>query len=65
MVQSVRFYIILTLSIQLSKSASLRSGGGLVTPGSRVNVVGMNCNINCAAMNIYFSASDAISIVKT
>lgn len=34
----------LTLSIQLSKSASLRRGGGLVTPESRVNVVGVNCN---------------------
>lgn len=37
---------LLTLSIQLSKSASLRSGGGLVTPESRVSVVGMNCNIS-------------------
>lgn len=34
----------LTLSIQLSKSASLKSGGGLVTPESRVNAVGVNCN---------------------
>lgn len=32
------------MSIQLSKSASLRSGGGLVTPESRVNDVGINCN---------------------
>lgn len=36
---------LLTLSIQLSKSASVRSGGGLVTPESRVKVVGTNCNI--------------------
>lgn len=30
--------------MQFSKSASLKSGGGLVTPESRVNVVGINCN---------------------
>lgn len=35
---------LLTLSIQVSKSASLKSCGGLVTPESRVKVVGMNCN---------------------
>ena len=29
--------------MQLSKSASLKRGGGLVTPESRVNVVGVNC----------------------
>lgn len=34
------------MSIQLSKSASLKSGGGRVTPESRINVDGMNCNIN-------------------
>lgn len=33
----------ITLSIQVSKSASLKSGGGLVTPESRVSVVGTNC----------------------
>jgi hypothetical protein len=60
MIQSVRFNIILALSIQLSKSASLRRGGGLVTPGSRVNVVGMNCNINSSVMNTYLLGSDAI-----
>lgn len=54
MIKSVRFNIILALSIQLSKSASLRRGGGLVTPGSRVNVVGMNCNINSSVINTYF-----------
>lgn len=57
--------IILALSIQLSKSASLRGGGGLVTPESRVNVVGMNCNTSRAVMNIYSSGSGAICIQCT
>lgn len=35
----------ITLSIQLSKSASLNSGGGLVINGSRVKRVGINCTI--------------------
>ena len=30
--------------MQLNRSASLKSGGGLVTPESKVSVVGMNCN---------------------
>lgn len=65
MIQYVRFNIILTLSIRLSKSASLRRGGGLVFPGSRVNVVGMNCNSNSSVMNTYFLGSDAICIQCT
>lgn len=32
--------------MQVKRSASLRSGGGLVTPESRVSVVGMNCDIS-------------------
>lgn len=35
-----------TLSMQFSRSASLNNGGGLVTPESRVNVVGMNCDMD-------------------
>lgn len=35
----------ITLSIQLSKSASLSSGGGLVIAESRVKRVGINCTI--------------------
>lgn len=35
--------VLLTLSIQLSKSASHNSGGGLVTAESRVKRVGINC----------------------
>ena len=37
--------VLLTLSIQLSKSASHNSGGGLVTAESRVKRVGINCTI--------------------
>lgn len=37
--------ILITLSIQLSKSASHNSGGGLVTAESRVKVVGINCRL--------------------
>jgi len=34
------------MTLQFSKSASLKSGGGLVTPESSVKVVGMNCDID-------------------
>lgn len=37
--------VLLTLSMQLSKSASHNSGGGLVTAESRVKRVGINCTI--------------------
>lgn len=33
------------MSIQPNRSASLKRGGGLVTPESRVKVVGVNCTL--------------------
>ena len=53
----------ITLSIQLSRSASLRSGGGLVTPESRVSVVGMNCNIS-RQFGIIYHSSPTIYLTK-